>query len=128
MDPEGVNVGIELIARGLEVIGVGTITLAFCHAMVRSFVHFGQKREDAYERLKVYIGKALLLGLEFLVAADIIRTVTIAPTREGILSLGLLILVRIVLGWSIAVEIEGCWPWQMAERQKSEVRGQTSGE
>jgi uncharacterized membrane protein len=126
VDPERVNTGIELIARGLEVVGVATITLAFCHAMVRSLVHFGQKREDAYERLKVYIGKALLLGLEFLVAADIIRTVTIAPTREGILSLGLLIVVRIVLGWSIAVEIEGCWPWQMAKREKSGVSSQKS--
>jgi uncharacterized membrane protein len=111
---------IELIARGLEIIGVAVIALAFAHAMIRGALHFGQKREDAYERLKVYIGKALLLGLEFLVAADIIRTVIIEPTKEGMLALGLLIVVRIVLGWSIAVEIEGCWPWQVAGREKSE--------
>jgi uncharacterized membrane protein len=49
------------------------------------------------------------------------QSVTIEPTREGILSLGLLIVVRIVLGWSIAVEIEGCWPWQVAAREKSEA-------
>jgi uncharacterized membrane protein len=103
---------------------VAVITFAFAHALIRSLLHFGQKREDAYERLKVYIGKALLLGLEFLVAADIIRTVTIEPTREGILSLGLLIVVRIVLGWSIAVEIEGCWPWKAAQREKSVSSGQ----
>jgi uncharacterized membrane protein len=67
-----------------------------------------------------------MLGLEFLVAADIIRTVTIKPTLEGLLSLGMLIVLRIVLGWSIAVEIEGCWPWQVATRGKSEVRSQKS--
>ncbi len=130
MDLETVNRGIELVARALEVTGVAIVALAFVHALVRSLRHFGQRREDAYERLKVYIGKALLLGLEFLVAADIIRTVTIAPTREGILALGLLIVVRIVLGWSIAVEIEGCWPWQMARNksQKSEGRSQKSEE
>lgn len=120
MEHPGVIAAIEYIARALEIIGVAVIALAFVHAMIRGALHFGQKREDAYERLRVYIGKALLLGLEFLVAADIIRTVIIEPTREGILSLGLLIVVRIILGWSIAVEIEGCWPWQVAARRKEE--------
>ena len=119
MEHPGVITVIEFIARALEIIGVAVIALAFVHAMIRGALHFRQRREDAYERLKVYIGKALLLGLEFLVAADIIRTVIIEPTREGILSLGLLIMVRIVLGWSIAVEIEGCWPWQVAGRKGS---------
>jgi uncharacterized membrane protein len=120
----GVITAIEYVARALEIIGVAVIALAFAHAMIRAAMHFGKRREDAYERLKVYIGKALLLGLEFLVAADIIRTVIIEPTREGILSLGLLIVVRIVLGWSIAVEIEGCWPWQVAARRKTVISDQ----
>ncbi len=126
MDPEKVNAVIEVVARGMELVGVGVVAMAFVHAMVRAVRHFGQKREDAYERLKKYIGKSLMLGLEFLVAADIIRTVTIKPTLEGLLSLGMLIGLRIVLGWSIAVEIEGCWPWQVATRGKSEVRSQKS--
>ena len=115
MEHPGVIAAIEYVARALEIIGVAVIALAFVHAIVRAGMHFGQKREDAYERLKVYIGKALLLGLEFLVAADIIRTVIIEPTTGGILSLGLLVVVRIVLGWSIAVEIEGCWPWRVRD-------------
>ena len=119
----------ELTAAGLEIIGVAVITFAFIHAMFRASMHFTQKREDAYERLKMYIGKALLLGMEFLVAADIIRTVTVKPTYESVLSLGLLVTVRIVLSWSIAVEIEGCWPWRVAEREQGARRteiGQTS--
>jgi len=114
MDNTGVITAIEYVARALEIIGVAVIALAFAHAMIRAVIHFGQKREGTYEGLRVYLGKALLLGLEFLVAADIIRTVLIEPTMGGILSLGLLVVVRIVLGWSIAVEIEGCWPWQVS--------------
>ena len=109
---------VELIARGLELIGVGVIAFAFVHAMLRGALHFGQRRPDAYERLKLYIGKALMLGLEFLVAADIIRTVTVKPTLEGLESLGLLVILRIVLGWSIAVEIDGCWPWLVSKKNK----------
>ncbi len=119
MDAEAVNRYIEIIARTLEMIGVAVVAVSFAHALARAMRHFGQKRHDAYERLKVYLGRALLLGLEFLVAADIIRTVIIAPTSDNLLSLGLLVLVRIVLGWSIAVEIDGCWPWQAAALGKT---------
>jgi uncharacterized membrane protein len=124
MEYPGVIASIEYVARALELIGVTVIALAFVHAMIRGAFHFGQKRKDAYERLKVYLGKALLLGLEFLVAADIIRTVMIEPTTAGILSLGLLVVVRIVLGWSIAVEIEGCWPWRVAGNRSPRAEGQ----
>ena len=119
---------IEAIASSLEVFGVSVIALAFLHATVRSVLHFAQRKEDAFSRLKIYIGKALQLALEFLVAADVIRTVTIAPTREGLTTLGVLILVRTVLSWSITVEIEGCWPWQVAAVMKREEgRGARGG-
>jgi uncharacterized membrane protein len=68
--------------------------------------------------VKIFIGRGLQLGLEFLVAADVISTVTVEPTMEKILSLGLLIVVRTLLSWSIAVEVEGCWPWQVAKKRK----------
>lgn len=110
---------IESIARGLEVVGVVSVAVVFAHASVLALRQLWQKREGAYERLKTRLGRALLLGLEFLVAADIIRTVTIDPTRDEILSLGLLIVVRLVLGWSIAVEIEGCWPWKVWMKEAS---------
>ena len=104
------------VVGGLEIAAVALIAVAFAHAFVRAALHFGQKRVDAYDRLRGYLGKALLLGLELLVAADIIRTVLLDADMGGVLTLGLLVVVRIVLGWSIAVEIEGCWPWQMAPR------------
>jgi uncharacterized membrane protein len=118
MEEYGLTNAIGWIALALETTGVAVVALAFPHAVLRAVLHFGQRREDAFERLKTYIGKALQLALEFLIAADIIRTVTIEPTLEGLLALGLLIVVRTVLNWSITVEIEGCWPWQMAARRR----------
>jgi uncharacterized membrane protein len=118
MESNFVIQSIELIAKGLELLGIAVIALAFSHAIIRGIIHFRQHQEDWFERLKVYIGKSLQLALEFLVAADVIRTVTIDPTREGMVSLGLLILVRTILSWSIMVEIEGCWPWQVSRNKK----------
>lgn len=126
MEHQSIITLIEFIAGTLEIVGVAVIAIAFAHAMIRGLLHFMQRKEDAFSRLRIYIGKALQLALEFLVAADVIRTVTIAPTRDNLLSLGLLILVRTILSWSITVEIEGCWPWQVAAVRKSEVRGQKS--
>jgi uncharacterized membrane protein len=114
MEAKVVIQGIDLITRGLELLGVAVIAIAFLYGTIRAVVHFRQQTPNAYERLKTFIGRALQLGLEFLIAADIISTVTVEPTREGIISLGLLIVVRTLLSWSITVEIEGCWPWQVA--------------
>ena len=118
MESNAVNQAIELIARELEILGLAVIGFASLYATARSLMDIRRRNPDTYHRLKISLGKALQLGLEFLVAADIIRTVTVAPTREGVVSLGLLIIVRTFLSWSITVEIEGCWPWQVARTGK----------
>ena len=64
-----------------------------------------------------FLGRSLLLGLEFLVAGDIIKTVAIEPTRESVIVLAVIVLVRTVLSLSIDVEIDGRWPWQAAEQE-----------
>jgi uncharacterized membrane protein len=114
MEPKlGIRI-IELTSLGLEFVGVTVIGLSFLYATFRAFRDFRQKRSNAYGDLRLFIGRGLQLGLEFLVAADIISTVTVEPTREKIVTLALLIVVRTLLSWSITVEIEGCWPWQVA--------------
>jgi uncharacterized membrane protein len=67
---------------------------------------------DPIEEYKERIGKSLLLTLEILVAADVIETVAFSTTFESVLLLGVLVLVRILLSWSIMVEMEGTWPWK----------------
>lgn len=123
MESNAVTQAIELIARGLEVLGVAVIGIAFLYATMRGLVHIRQRKPDAYQRLKIFVEKALQLGLDFLVAADIIGTLTVAPTSQGIASPGLLVLVRTLLNWSMTVEIEGCWPWQVAKAERSEPWG-----
>jgi hypothetical protein len=63
----------------------------------------------------------LLLGLEFLVAGDVVRTVALEPTLTNVAVLGLLVLIRTFLGWSLAVEIEGRWPWQARSEKEADV-------
>lgn len=121
MEETGLAKAVEWSACVFELTGVAVIALAFLYAMLRAVGHVGQRRPDAFERLKTYIGRTLQLALEFLVAADIIRTVTVKPTLEGIVALGLLILVRTVLSWSITVEIEGCWPWLVSELRRGKA-------
>ena len=67
---------------------------------------------DPYRRLRQDIGRGILLGLEFLVAADIIRTVAVTPTMEGVKVLGLIVVIRTFLSMALQVELEGRWPWQ----------------
>jgi uncharacterized membrane protein len=79
---------------------------------------------DAYGRLRTFLGRSLLLGLEFLVAGDIIKTVAIEPTFDSVIVLAIIVLVRTVLSVSIDVEIDGRWPWQAAATESA--RGQSS--
>jgi uncharacterized membrane protein len=69
---------------------------------------------DPYRRLRQDIGRGILLGLEFLVAADIIRTVAVEPTLDGVLVLGLIVLIRTFLSMALQVELEGRLPWRPA--------------
>ena len=109
---------VDTVARSLELIGVAVIAVAFVYAALRAARHYRMGRPDVYDQLKIFIGRGLQFGLEFLVAADIISTVTVEPTRQQIISLGILIVIRTFLSWSITVEIEGCWPWQLARNKK----------
>jgi uncharacterized membrane protein len=103
---------IELVAEGIEVLAVVIIVGGIGYGIVRYFLHTRLQVGGAYKRFRDRIGNSLLLGLEFMVAADIIRTVALNPTLQGVAMLGLLILIRTFLSWALVVEIEGRWPWQ----------------
>jgi uncharacterized membrane protein len=104
---------IEILA---VVIIVGAILYAIGHYIVRAAIH--PEREELYKQLKVRLGKALLLGLEVLVAADIVRTVALEATLQSVAVLGLLVLIRTFLSWALVVEIEGRWPWQPGGKEQ----------
>ena len=106
---------IEEAGRAIELGGVAIIVIGAAIATVVFLVGVIQRRKPfsaAYRTYRRGLGRAILLGLEFLVAADIIRTVAIAPTVENVLVLGLIVLIRTWLSFSLELEIEGRWPWQ----------------
>jgi uncharacterized membrane protein len=111
-------VWIEYAALLIELLAVTIIMVAIIFALARYLFRYATRRtgDDRYQQLKVSLGKALLLGLEFLVAADIIRTVALEATLESVVVLGLLVLIRTFLSWALVVEIEGHWPWQQTKR------------
>jgi len=99
---------IELLS--VAVIVAGVIKVVISRGTVRYLFHLGMP--GAYERYKHQLVRPLLLGLDFLVAADVVRTVALEPAIGNVAVLGLLVLVRTLLSWSLAVELEGRWPWQ----------------
>jgi uncharacterized membrane protein len=107
-------VWIEIAALAIEIVAVAIIVAAIVYAVVRylfqAAVH--PEVEDLYAGLKVRLGRALLLGLEILVAADVVRTVALEATLQSVVVLGMLVLIRTFLSWALVVEIEGRWPWQ----------------
>jgi uncharacterized membrane protein len=113
---------IEIGATGIDGMAVAFIVGTFVWATVRFVVQIGQNIANPFDRYKQLLGKALSLGLEFLVAADVIRTVTTAPTFTNIGMLAAIILTRTFLSWSLVVEMEGRWPWQTAHTRTSEER------
>ena len=112
---ETVRGAIEWAALGIEVLGALVIVAGVIRvAVTRGTIRFLFKLDEpgAYGSYKQQMGRSLLLGLEFLVAGDVVRTVALEPTLLNVSVLGLLVLVRTFLSWSLAVEIEGHWPWQ----------------
>jgi len=104
---------ISVIARIMEAVGVAIIAIGGAFAIITFLVsQIGDGTKMTYSRLRQQLGKAILLGLEVLVAADIIATVVTEPTLQKVLILGIIVLIRTFLSLSLQVEVEGKFPWQ----------------
>jgi uncharacterized membrane protein len=101
----------ETTALAIEVVGVLVIVTGAAVAALRQLL---QPRHRSYQIYRQDLGRSILLGLEFLVAGDIIRTVAVSPTLDNVLVLGLIVLIRTFLSIALQVELEGRWPWQSA--------------
>lgn len=110
---------LEWIATGIEVTGVAIIVVGAVAATL-VFLYGGLVTVGwpaAFDRYRANLGRGILLGLELLVAADIIGTVAVTPSFENLAILGLIVLIRTFLSFSLEVEIEGRWPWRRAEAE-----------
>ncbi|MFI5041850.1 MAG: DUF1622 domain-containing protein [Acidimicrobiales bacterium] len=97
---------VEATGAAIMVIGGLSALVAYAVAAARPAT-----RRGAYQRLRQSLGRVILLGLEVLIVGDIVRTIIVDPTIESVAVLGIIVLIRIVLSFSLEVEIDGTWPW-----------------
>ena len=103
----GFEEAMDAIAQGVEIVGILVLVLGLAVALVRAGLALvgGQGGEAGYRIVRTVFGRSILLGLEFLVAADIIRTVAVQPSLQNVAVLGLIVLIRTFLSFSLEVEI-----------------------
>ncbi len=105
---------VDVVGKVVDGAGVAVIVAGAVLASARCLVQWRRSGQFAgvYRQYRQDLGRAVLLGLELLVAGDIIRTVAVAPTFRGLGTVGLLVLIRTFLSVALIVELEGRWPWQ----------------
>lgn len=114
---------VQIVGEWVDIAGVSLIVLGLLIATIRFLLALREGGSTAYSRYREGIGRALLLGLEFLVAADIIRTVAVAPNFQNLGVLAIIVLIRTFLSWSLELELEGRWPWQGRKQPGLSVSG-----
>jgi uncharacterized membrane protein len=118
---------IESFGEIVDAVGVTAIVLGVAYAIVDAGLRGLRRQRPVYSRFRRVLGRAILLGLELLVAADIIKTVAVTPTLESVAVLGVIVLIRTFLSWTLELEITGRWPWQMpAEPETTESGSRTA--
>jgi uncharacterized membrane protein len=118
MNEEQLLSGIHWVTRGIEIVGTGIIVVGAFAALL-AFLRLLRQADGAcaVADFRSSLGRSILLGLEFLVAADIINTVAIEPTLRSLAVLAGIVLIRTFLSFSLEVEIEGHWPWQRLQKR-----------
>lgn len=117
MDHQGF---IELMGEWGDALGVAVIVVGVVWGLIRFPLDLSRQGiEFAYKMVRNQITRTLLLGLEVLVAADIIRTVAVSPTLMSVAVLAAIVVIRTFLSWSLILEMEGRWPWQKASSDKA---------
>jgi len=111
------------LASGLEFFGVGVILIGVVIATVGYVLDLtSATKRGAYDRYRANLGRGILLGLEILIGADIIATIISPLTWESVGLLGLIVLIRTFLSFSLEAEIDGQWPWSRNSRGNADTR------
>ncbi|TYB74113.1 DUF1622 domain-containing protein [Bizionia gelidisalsuginis] len=109
---EYLKIYVDYIANAVEMIGVLTILIGIVYSLLKYLYYLKQPKIFTYIDLRQALGKSILLGLEILIAADIMATIVTEPTLRSVLILCVIVLIRTVLSLSLQVELEGRFPWQ----------------
>ena len=109
---------IETVGKTIDAVGVGVIAIGALISAAGAVPRLRRKSGDVYRVFRQQLGRSILLGLEFLVAADIIRTVAVTPDARSVAVLGGIVLIRTFLSFSLELEVTGYWPWQKNRQQQ----------
>jgi uncharacterized membrane protein len=109
---------MEWVVDGFQIAGVAILVIGSLLALMRAAVNARQGAPAAYQRARQDVGRAILLGLEVLIIADIVLTITVDRTFDSALTLGLIVLVRTFLSFSLEIELEGALPWRRGSTGK----------
>ncbi|MCC2679166.1 MAG: hypothetical protein K0R29_1742 [Pseudobdellovibrio sp.] len=101
---------VHFIAKIVEFAGLAVMMAGGLYSVAKFILNL--RAPDSYHTLRKNLGRSILLGLEFLVAGDIISTITVEPSLESVAILGLIVIIRTFLSFSLELEINGRWPWQ----------------
>jgi uncharacterized membrane protein len=115
---------IRAVVLSIELIGTAIMVLGVIVALIRAIPEAlnPKTRSYTYPGLRRNIGRSILLGLEVLIVADIIRTILVDPTVESVLILGTIVVIRVLLSFALEVEIDGVWPWSRRQASTEERR------
>lgn len=109
---------IETVGKTIDGVGVAVIAIGALISAAGAVSRLRRKTGDVYRVFRQQLGRSILLGLEFLVAADIIRTVAVTPDASSVAVLGGIVLIRTFLSFSLELEVTGYWPWQKNRQQQ----------
>jgi uncharacterized membrane protein len=116
---------LELLERAswfINLFAVLIIVAGFALSLVRYFSRYSSTElDESFARFKVELGRSLLLGLEILVLADVLESITVEPTYQTLSVLVFLVVVRTIVSWTLTLEVEGKWPWQSERKKKPET-------
>ncbi len=105
---------VEAFGAGIMVLGGLAALLVFASRALRP-----ERARESYSELRQNLGRCILVGLEVLIIADIVRTIIVDPTLESVGVLGIIVAIRIALSFSLEVEIDGFWPWRRWQLTRS---------
>jgi len=108
---ENFRAWMEVVGTAVDGAGVLIVVLGAAYSTLRFAWSLLSKVDEAYRAYRQALGRAILLGLEFLVAGDIIRTVVVSPTLLNVIALAIIVLIRTFLSVALELELEGRWPW-----------------
>ncbi|HIW69031.1 MAG TPA: DUF1622 domain-containing protein, partial [Candidatus Dietzia merdigallinarum] len=102
---------MELVGQVIDAAGVAAIVIGAVAATIMAGRGLLRREPGVYKEFRRFLGRSILLGLELLVAADIIKTVAVTPTLNDVAVLAAIVVIRTFLSWSLELEISGRWPW-----------------